>query len=192
MGSVPKAYCSYLCTVHPNGTLNSTQTAQRVMPCFTLATMPQSNFVWMCGANAVVIPTDDSFMISTQLTIINKRRKRGLSTKHHLCCRWRPWIIDLVVLLTSPTVTALKDVKLELRALRMMELQHRMVLDQLTASLGGVCVIVGTSCCTFIHANKEDGGIFQAIANLTARWDASLHGPVSGGGIYEWLTGCAW
>lgn len=83
MGSVPKAYCSYLCTVHPNGTLNSTQTAQRVMPCFTLATMPQSNFVWMCGANAVVIPTDDSFIISTQLTIINKRRKRGLSTKHH-------------------------------------------------------------------------------------------------------------
>lgn len=246
IGSVPKAYCSHIyapCTAHPNGTLNSTQAPQGATckPYFTvpdtLGTMPQSDFVWMCGANvflslppnwlgrcAVVVPTDHSFIISTQDTAINKRRKRGLSTKHDSVWAtnvpkdhklWTdgqkvllslfPWLgVGKVMLqmetldyrfgsFANITIAALKDVKQELRALRMMDLQDRMVLDQLTASQGGVCVIIGTSCCTFIPANEEDAGVIsQAIATLTALRDASLHGPVPGGGIDEWLTARAW
>uniref|UniRef100_A0AAV2KCE5 Uncharacterized protein n=1 Tax=Knipowitschia caucasica TaxID=637954 RepID=A0AAV2KCE5_KNICA len=49
----------------------------------------------------------------------------------------------------------------------------RLVLDHLTASVGGVCTIIGSSCCTYIPANDEDGGLIQqGIANLTRLRDA--------------------
>ncbi len=38
-----------------------------------------------------------------------------------------------------------------------MTLKNRLVLDQLTASQGGVCVIVGDSCCTYVPDNDTDG-----------------------------------
>lgn len=179
--------------------------------------MPQSDFVWMCGANVFLsLPPN---WLGAQLTIINKRRSRGLSTNHDSVWRtnvpkdhklWTdgqkvllfPWLGVGKVMLQMETldyrfgsfgnitIAALKDVKQELGALRMMELQDRMVLDQLTASRGGVCVIAGTSCCTFIPANKEDGSIIsQAVANLTALRDTSVHGPVSAGGVYDWPGG---
>lgn len=52
-------------------------------------------------------------------------------------------------------------------------LQNRLILDQLTASQGGVCVIFGSSCyCTLISDNDVDGGVIvQAVQNLTALHD---------------------
>lgn len=90
-------------------------------------------------------------------------------------------------------IAALKDVRQELYGLGFLEVQDRMVLDQLTASPGGVCVIGRTSCCTFIPADGEDGDIIgQAIPTLAALGDASPMTLVSGGGIYEWLTRRTW
>ena len=64
----------------------------------------------------------------------------------------------------------------ELRGLRAVALQNRIVLDQLTAATGGVCALVGASCCTYIPANDDEGGVIQqAIANLTSLRDAVDH-----------------
>lgn len=38
----------------------------------------------------------------------------------------------------------------ELRAICLMVMQHRYVLDLMTAMDGGVCAKIGASCCTFI------------------------------------------
>ncbi len=48
-----------------------------------------------------------------------------------------------------------------------------MVLDEITASKGVVCAIVGSSCCTYIPPNDADGGaIHQVLQNLTALQDS--------------------
>lgn len=60
--------------------------------------------------------------------------------------------------LTNLTVNATSSIRQELTAVRYMVLQNRMVLDLVTASQGGVCHIVGTSCCTYIPDNDADGG----------------------------------
>ncbi|CAJ1074278.1 syncytin-2-like [Xyrichtys novacula] len=91
------------------------------------------------------------------------------------------------------TIRALGDVKEELTALRMMELQDRTVLDQLTAASGGVCALVGTSRCTFIPENDADGGIIQqAIVNLTALRMAVDGDHVNKGDWLSWMTSGPW
>lgn len=91
------------------------------------------------------------------------------------------------------TLTALKGINEELTALRMMELQDRTVLDQLTAAAGGVCAIVGTSCCTFIPKNEGDEGIInQAIRNLTQLRDAMDADFKPQQALFEWLTTGTW
>uniref|UniRef100_A0A3P9HZ08 ERVV2 protein n=1 Tax=Oryzias latipes TaxID=8090 RepID=A0A3P9HZ08_ORYLA len=45
----------------------------------------------------------------------------------------------------------------EMSAIRTMVLQNRLVLDLLTASSGGVCKMVGDTCCTFIPDGTSDG-----------------------------------
>ncbi|MGL5599255.1 MAG: hypothetical protein ACRDDA_14365 [Aeromonas sp.] len=93
----------------------------------------------------------------------------------------------------NTTITALKGIKEELTALRLMEMQDRMVLDQMTASLGGVCAMVGTTCCTFIPENDEDGHVIdQAITNLTALRDATEKDLVTTSGLLQWLFGGQW
>lgn len=56
---------------------------------------------------------------------------------------------------------ALKSVKEELTALLMMELQNRLVLNQVTAASGGVCAPVGSSCCAIVSEDDADGGVRQ-------------------------------
>lgn len=75
-----------------------------------------------------------------------------------------------------------------------MALQNRLVLDQLTAASGGVCVLVGKHCCTFIPAEDGDGGsITQALANLTALTDMMRNDhAVPDGDWLAWLTGPGW
>uniref|UniRef100_A0AAQ4RXE1 Envelope protein n=1 Tax=Gasterosteus aculeatus aculeatus TaxID=481459 RepID=A0AAQ4RXE1_GASAC len=66
------------------------------------------------------------------------------------------------------TLAGLKGIREEMTAMRLMIMQNRMVLDQLTAAQGGVCAIVGEYCCTFIPENDKDEGIIhQAIQNMT-------------------------
>uniref|UniRef100_A0A3Q3B0V4 Uncharacterized protein n=1 Tax=Kryptolebias marmoratus TaxID=37003 RepID=A0A3Q3B0V4_KRYMA len=90
-------------------------------------------------------------------------------------------------------LTALVDVKPELTALILMTLQNRMVLDQLMALTGGVCVLVGTACCTFIPANDEDGGaIALALSNLTALRDTLAADHASPSTLFSWLPGNGW
>ena len=48
-------------------------------------------------------------------------------------------------------------------------MQNRMALDQTAAAQGGVCAIIGTSCCTFIPANDDNGQAIQSgICNMAA------------------------
>ena len=68
-----------------------------------------------------------------------------------------------------------------------------MVLDQFTASSGGVCVLIGSSCCTYIPAEDSDGGaITLALTNLTALRDSlsADHAPLSD--WFSWLSGTGW
>lgn len=49
-----------------------------------------------------------------------------------------------------------------------MVLQNRVALDLLTASNGGVCKMIGDTCCTFIpDETGTDGDIYKALQNLT-------------------------
>ncbi|KAL6470559.1 hypothetical protein MHYP_G00216780 [Metynnis hypsauchen] len=59
---------------------------------------------------------------------------------------------------TNATRMALQGVKDELTALRLTTMQNRMALDLLLAEEGGVCAMMGDSCCTYIPANDEDHG----------------------------------
>ncbi len=68
----------------------------------------------------------------------------------------------------NDTTIIFDGIKQEMRGLRLMTLQNRLVLDQLTASQGGVCVIVGDSCCTYVPDNDADGHLIdQGIRNIT-------------------------
>nr|XP_049596847.1 endogenous retrovirus group FC1 Env polyprotein-like isoform X2 [Syngnathus scovelli] len=53
----------------------------------------------------------------------------------------------------------------KIQAIRLMVLQNRMVLDLLTAAQGGVCHIIGTSCCTYIPG-ENDTHINDAMNSL--------------------------
>lgn len=68
----------------------------------------------------------------------------------------------------NSTIAIMEAERVELQSLRAVALQNRLVLDQITASSGGVCVIVGSSCCTYIPDYDGDGKIIeQGLANLT-------------------------
>jgi hypothetical protein len=44
-----------------------------------------------------------------------------------------------------------------------------MALDIILAEKGGVCVLIGDECCTYIHTNMApDGSIAKALQGLTA------------------------
>lgn len=70
--------------------------------------------------------------------------------------------VNVSILITDAT-------KKEMTGLRMMVIQNRMVLDQVTALAGGVCVMVGETCCTYIPENDSEGGlIHEGLNNLCA------------------------
>ncbi|XP_069469152.1 uncharacterized protein [Ambystoma mexicanum] len=73
---------------------------------------------------------------------------------------------ELMMTINS-TVNGFNAIKEELRAVRMVALQNRYVLDLLTAMEGGVCAKIGQSCCTFIPANDADNGtLTEAVSQL--------------------------
>uniref|UniRef100_A0A671RGU6 Uncharacterized protein n=1 Tax=Sinocyclocheilus anshuiensis TaxID=1608454 RepID=A0A671RGU6_9TELE len=74
----------------------------------------------------------------------------------------------------------------ELRGLRLAALQNLLVLDQLTAAQGRVCVIVGETCCTYIPENDADGHVIdEGIVNLTYR-AKTLTGWETNSGSFGW------
>ena len=53
----------------------------------------------------------------------------------------------------SLTIDRLQDVRID--ALAKMAQQDRFVLDMLTAHHGGVCVMIGKTCCTYIPSKND-------------------------------------
>lgn len=95
--------------------------------------------------------------------------------------------------LTKTLGTALAE---EQKAIRTMVLQNRLTLDLITASQGGVCKLIGETCCTFIPDGYTTGGdIYEALQNLTALQkyvaDHTSGGDTSQGWI-AWLTSGPW
>lgn len=92
----------------------------------------------------------------------------------------------------NATENTLGAVKEELRGLRLTALQNRLVLDQLTASKGGVCVIVGISCCTYIPDNDADGHLIDEGLMNMSRIAQEMQARELGSGqsdFLDWLTG---
>ena len=54
----------------------------------------------------------------------------------------------------------------EMDAIRNMVLQHQMALDFLTAEQGGLCVMLNTTCCSYIPDNVHSPNMTIAMNNL--------------------------
>ena len=78
----------------------------------------------------------------------------------------------------ADTVAAFKGVQTELTTLRLTAIQNRMVLDQLSVSSGGVCVLIGSSCCTYIPAEDSDGGAITLALRFPQLWPCPTVWPV--------------
>uniref|UniRef100_A0A3Q0RNF8 Uncharacterized protein n=1 Tax=Amphilophus citrinellus TaxID=61819 RepID=A0A3Q0RNF8_AMPCI len=89
--------------------------------------------------------------------------------------------------LINVTRTLGKGTSQELSALRAMVMQNRVVLDLLAAPQGGVCKIIGQTCCTFIPDENGDGGsIHTALSDLdTLQQYVERQTP---GGSQDWLS----
>ncbi|KAL7880046.1 hypothetical protein SRHO_G00023000 [Serrasalmus rhombeus] len=80
---------------------------------------------------------------------------------------------------------ALQGVKDELMALRLTTMQNRMALDLLLAKEGGVCAMVGDSCCTYIPANDEDHGSISVALDRMRQLSTQLQLDEHGGCLME-------
>ncbi|XP_069499670.1 syncytin-2-like [Ambystoma mexicanum] len=78
-----------------------------------------------------------------------------------------------LIQLANDTEEGFNVIKVELRALRLMTMQNRYVLDLLTAMDGGVCLKFGSACCTFVPSEDADNGtlshVIAAVHNLGER-----------------------
>ncbi|XP_030576497.1 syncytin-2-like [Archocentrus centrarchus] len=96
--------------------------------------------------------------------------------------------------LINATRTLGKGTSRELSALRAMVMQNRVVLDLLAAPQGGVCKIIGQTCCTFIPDENGDGGsIHTALSDLDTL-QQYVERQTPGGNLdwLSWLTTGAW
>uniref|UniRef100_A0A3B3I7X7 Uncharacterized protein n=1 Tax=Oryzias latipes TaxID=8090 RepID=A0A3B3I7X7_ORYLA len=77
----------------------------------------------------------------------------------------------------------------EMSAIRTMVLQNRLVLDLLTASSGGVCRMVGDTCCTFIPDSTSDGQDISTALPIDP-WTSlfSWSEQESGSKLYGWIA----
>ncbi|XP_069473824.1 uncharacterized protein [Ambystoma mexicanum] len=75
-----------------------------------------------------------------------------------------------LIQLANDTEEGFNVIKVELRALRLMTMQNRYVLDLLTAMDGGVCRKIGSACCTFVPSENAENGslshVIEAVHNL--------------------------
>ncbi|XP_036798400.1 endogenous retrovirus group V member 2 Env polyprotein-like [Oncorhynchus mykiss] len=83
------------------------------------------------------------------------------------------------------TRDAIKGLAEQTEATSLMAWQNRIALDMLLAERGGVCVIFGTMCCTYIPNNTApDGSVTEASAGLTTL----AHGLAENSGVDISLT----
>ncbi|XP_060771291.1 endogenous retrovirus group FC1 Env polyprotein-like [Neoarius graeffei] len=84
----------------------------------------------------------------------------------------------------NETTRAVDGIRTELTALHLMTTQNHMALDILLAEKGGVCAMVGESCCTFVPANDNpDGEIGVAVhqmKQITQQLEHDEHGDSAG------------
>lgn len=157
-----------------------------------MGTLPQIDLMWLCGMYlylppnwvgccAAVVSSEHSYFVSASSHTGQRRRRRGVFKPQD--CVWMllkttsygPLVRRLSCLSSHPTLSIIRAEQKELRSLLAMTLQHCIVLTLMLLLGAGGCVLIGTSCCTYVTDNDEDGGVIQqAIANLT-----SLHNSVS-------------
>ncbi|KAK2817765.1 hypothetical protein Q7C36_021698 [Tachysurus vachellii] len=93
----------------------------------------------------------------------------------------------------NETLQAMEGVRSELTALRLTAIQNRMALDMLLAEKGGVCAVVGDSCCTFIPDHDDaHGEIGQAVEKMRKTVEAIKEdekGDRTGWGLWYILFG---
>ncbi|XP_060778624.1 uncharacterized protein LOC132887170 [Neoarius graeffei] len=129
--------------------------------------------------------------------------------EHHLTTRWhRFWtsmfphfgVADLwknvelthyrLASFVNETIKAVDGIRTELTSLRLMTTQNRMALDILLAEKGGVCAMIGDSCCTFIPTNDNpDGEIGAAVhqmRQIAQQLEHDEHGDTAG---WVWFSG---
>lgn len=94
-----------------------------------------------------------------------------ISWVNHCCIQKSfSFIIGLAELMHN--ITALYDrsfvvLDTELKKIKKEFIQHRLVLDYLTASQGGMCTIVGTGCCNYIgNYTKAEGAIISHVERV--------------------------
>ncbi|XP_014882914.1 uncharacterized protein LOC106944218 [Poecilia latipinna] len=73
----------------------------------------------------------------------------------------------------------------ELTELRNMVMQNRVVLDFLTAPQGGVCKIIGPTCCTFVPDETGTGGTLKQYVESGTRGSSSFD-------LLSWFTSGPW
>ncbi|XP_069471427.1 uncharacterized protein [Ambystoma mexicanum] len=87
--------------------------------------------------------------------------------------KWLQIVRWELIQLANDTEEGLNVIKIELRALCLMTMQNRYVLDLLTAMDGGVCRKIGGACCTFVPTEDADNGtlshVISAVHNLGER-----------------------
>uniref|UniRef100_M4AZB8 Murine leukemia virus integrase C-terminal domain-containing protein n=1 Tax=Xiphophorus maculatus TaxID=8083 RepID=M4AZB8_XIPMA len=83
----------------------------------------------------------------------------------------------------------------ELTELRNMVMQNRVVLDFLTAPQGGVCKIIGPTCCTFVPDETGTGGTISdalyELEDLKQYVESGTRGSTSFD-LFSWLTSGPW
>ncbi|XP_056275002.1 uncharacterized protein LOC130196699 [Pseudoliparis swirei] len=82
----------------------------------------------------------------------------------------------------------------EIDAIRTMVMQNRMALDLLTAATGGTCVLLNTSCCTYITDDVHSQNMTDALGRLyqLQRAMAADHKPRPYESWYDWLFNGSW
>ena len=71
---------------------------------------------------------------------------------------------------------------MEQRALRTAVIQHRTVLDILTAKQGGVCKMIGTTCCFFVPDNHDN------VTDVITAMSNAIRDPPAVSNPLEWLS----
>ncbi|XP_078529621.1 endogenous retrovirus group PABLB member 1 Env polyprotein-like [Lissotriton helveticus] len=92
-------------------------------------------------------------------------------------------VVDATINVTSGS---LKNLTAELQADRLMTLQNRMVLDIILADKGGVCKLIGSSCCIYIPDNAPT--VHQAISKLHVISE-SIHQDTGDWSVMGWFWG---
>ncbi|XP_048867249.1 uncharacterized protein LOC125740327 [Brienomyrus brachyistius] len=88
---------------------------------------------------------------------------------------------------TNYTQGALASLGEQLQATSLMTWQNRMALDWLLAEKGGVCVLFGDQCCTFIPNNTApDGSFTKAMRKLQGLQDEMASNAGQHDGLFDW------